>query len=220
MSRVLVWGGGGHGKVVADLVRSVGWSVTGYVDADPEKLGREVEPGGARVTLIQEEFEAEVRRSGRLPGEIDVVVLALGDNNARYRAFVLLEGVEFPAVAHPSAVISPSAVIAEGTVVFPRVVVNAAARVGRAAILNSGAIVEHDCVLADGVHVSPGAVVAGGARVGSRSWIGAGAVVLPGVVVGDGVVVGAGAVVLRDVPDGQTVAGVPARRVDTHQGRT
>jgi acetyltransferase-like isoleucine patch superfamily enzyme len=41
--------------------------------------------------------------------------------------------------------------------------------------------------------------------------IGSGAVLLAGVTVGAGARVGAGAVVTRDVPDGATVAGVPAR---------
>ncbi len=30
--RVLIWGGGGHGKVVADVVRAAGCMVAGYVE--------------------------------------------------------------------------------------------------------------------------------------------------------------------------------------------
>lgn len=40
-----------------------------------------------------------------------------------------------------------------------------------------------------------------------------GVVVLPGVTIGEGAVVAAGAVVTRDVPDGETWGGVPARRI-------
>ena len=47
--------------------------------------------------------------------------------------------------------------------------------------------------------------------IGRNVWIGGGALILPGITVGDDAIVGAGSVVTRDVPDGGTVAGNPAR---------
>jgi acetyltransferase-like isoleucine patch superfamily enzyme len=43
--------------------------------------------------------------------------------------------------------------------------------------------------------------------------LGTGSVILPGLTIGVGAIVGAGAVVTRDVPDGVTVAGNPARQI-------
>jgi maltose O-acetyltransferase len=48
-------------------------------------------------------------------------------------------------------------------------------------------------------------------RIGRNVWIGAGAIILPGVKIGDDALVGAGSVVTRDVPEGVTVFGNPAR---------
>ncbi len=47
--------------------------------------------------------------------------------------------------------------------------------------------------------------------IGRNTWIGGGAIILPGVSIGDDAVVGAGSIVTRDVPDGATVMGNPAR---------
>jgi hypothetical protein len=46
--------------------------------------------------------------------------------------------------------------------------------------------------------------------IGDRAMIGAGTVVLPGVRIGDDASVGANSVIARDVPEGASVAGVPA----------
>lgn len=51
----------------------------------------------------------------------------------------------------------------------------------------------------------------GKVKIGNRVFVGAGSIILPGVTIGDNVVVGAGSVVTRDIPDGQVVAGNPAR---------
>jgi serine acetyltransferase len=59
--------------------------------------------------------------------------------------------------------------------------------------------------LGDYAKLSPNAALGGAVTVGARTP-------------GSGVTVGAGAVVLRDVPDGITVVGVPARRLERRGG--
>ncbi|GAA0197948.1 acyltransferase [Haladaptatus pallidirubidus] len=55
----------------------------------------------------------------------------------------------------------------------------------------------------------------GEVRIGERAMIGAGAVILPGVEIGAGAQVAANSLVTRDVPPGETVAGVPAKAMSS-----
>lgn len=48
-------------------------------------------------------------------------------------------------------------------------------------------------------------------HIGRNVWIGAGALILPGVTIGDDAIIGAGSVVTRNVPQGATAFGNPAR---------
>jgi acetyltransferase-like isoleucine patch superfamily enzyme len=56
--------------------------------------------------------------------------------------------------------------------------------------------------------------------VEDRASLGSGAVILAGIRIGKGALVGAGAVVTRDVPDGATVAGNPARLMKARVARS
>ena len=56
--------------------------------------------------------------------------------------------------------------------------------------------------------------------IGDDAWIGANACILRGVNIGKGAIVGAGAIVARDVPDGCTVVGNPARIIRTSDACT
>ena len=211
--RFFVWGGGGHGKVVADLVRAAGHRVVGFVDRDPAKQGGIVEAGGAQVVAGEDELIELLEGGGTLPGGAEAIALAVGDSAARARCLRAAASIDLPALVHPAAVVSPSARFDRATVVMAGAVVNADARAADAVIVNTGAVVEHDTRLGRACHVAPGAVLAGGVTVGERAWIGAGATVIEGVSVGADAIVGAGAVVIRDVPDGRTVVGVPARAI-------
>ena len=204
MSKLLIWGAGGHAKVVLDIARATGrYEDFAILDdgrsAGSDLCGYPVVGGAEALPSVLAGFEA--------------VVIAIGDNAARARCYLraLELGFSAPALVHPSSVLSPSAEVGSGSVVMPLCVLNAYARVAANVIINTGAILEHDCEVGNHAHISPRAVLAGGARVGEYAHVGAGAILLPGTTVGPRAVVGAGAVVIDDVSEDTTVVGVPAR---------
>lgn len=51
--------------------------------------------------------------------------------------------------------------------------------------------------------------------IGDNVWLGANVIILPGITIGNNVVIGAGSVVTKPIPDNVTVAGNPARILNT-----
>jgi sugar O-acyltransferase (sialic acid O-acetyltransferase NeuD family) len=205
MSVIWILGSGGHAAVVVDLVEALGsHRIGGLSDPDPARWGKEVL---GHLVVGPDERVLELADAS------DRFVAALGAGSLRARVFAAACAriAACDVLVHPRATVARSAALGNGTCVFANAVVNPRGSVGVDCIVNTGAIVEHDCVVGDHAHVAPGSVLAGGAQVGEGSLVGARAVVLPGVTVGRWCTVGAGAVVTRDVPDGATVRGVPAR---------
>lgn len=211
MPTLLLLGGGGHCKVVADVARACGYTIIGGVDVDPSKMHTQIEPGGTRVTMSQDDLFAHIDAQQALPQGVDALALCVGNNAIRQRIMQRLQPQWLPRLVHPTAIISQSATLGHATVVLPYVIVNAHASVGAGVILNTRCTIEHDCVVGDAVHVSPSATLCGDVHVGEVSWIGAGSVTIQGRRIGHHAMVGAGSTVIHDVPDHTTVVGSPAR---------
>lgn len=195
---ILVYGGGGHGKSLVELIQAVGtYNVIGFVD-DAKQPGDQVLGlpilGGSDI--LQKLYQEGVRLAANAVGGI-------GDIRARVEIFHRLREANFscPILTHPSAVIEPSASLSGGVQVFPNAYVGSQANLGYGVIVNTGAIVSHDCVLADYVNISPGSILAGGVRIGERTLVGMGVTVNLQVTIGAGARIGNGATVKSDVPE-------------------
>lgn len=200
-----VIGYSGHAYVVIEAASQAGLSIVYYADV------KEVKNNPYQLIYLGNESDADFKGNA-MP--IDFI-LGIGDNKLRRKIAekVLSLNRQILTVIHPSTQISQTAVIGTGTFISSGVAINALSQIGRFCVLNTSCIVEHECVLGDAVHIAPSAVLAGNVIVGENTFVGANAVVKQGVKIGRNVIIGAGSVVIRDIEDGATYAGNPARRI-------
>ena len=197
-------GGGGHARMVADILQCLGRPVRGYLA--PRDDG-ELLPGipwlGGDEALEGMDPQAVVLVNG---------VGSTGDTRLRRKLFEAAseKGFRFADIVHPGATLSAAAAHGAGLQLLPGAIVNRGTRLGDNVLVNSRALVEHDCRIGSHAHIASGAVICGGCTIGEDVHVGAGAVLIQGLNIGNGAIIAAGAVVTRDVKPLTLVAGVPA----------
>jgi len=194
---LLIYGGGGHGKSILELVQALGtYPVEGFIDdrltPGSHILGTPV-LGGAEV--LEELASKGIRLAVNAVGGI-------GDLETRVKIFQVLKdvGFDFPVLIHPTATVEPSAHLSPGTQILPHAYVGTQARVGFGVIVNSGAIVSHDCQVGDYSGLAPGAMLAGEVQIGKYVQVGMGVTINLGLSIGEGSLLGNSAVIKQDVP--------------------
>ncbi|MEW5767138.1 MAG: acetyltransferase [bacterium] len=208
MEKIIIIGGGGHARVLIELIRLSGqYEIVGILDSQ-FKVGSSV--SGISV-LGNDDLLPQLYAKG-----IKNACIAVGsirDNSQRKMLYEKVKEASFsvPILIHPRAIISEDIQVSEGVQIMAGAIVQADCSIGENTIINTGAIVEHDCNIGWHVHLCPGVVISGGVSIGDSAFIGAGATVIQGVKIGRKAIIAAGSVVVNDVADGITVKGVPAK---------
>jgi sugar O-acyltransferase (sialic acid O-acetyltransferase NeuD family) len=202
MSKLLILGAGGHGKVIADIALMSGrWKQIAFLD-DREELEEVI---GIPVIGRLNDYMSFIE-------EFQHAFVAIGNNKLRIEWIDRLSkaGFNTPAIIHPFSFVSKTSNIGEGTVVMVGAVINANTNIGRGCIINTSSSIDHDCTLEDGVHISPGAHIGGTVNIGKCAWVCIGSSVVNNITIGKNAIIAAGAVVTKNIPDNVMVAGVPA----------
>ncbi|MFH1422154.1 MAG: acetyltransferase [Planctomycetota bacterium] len=211
-SDIVIIGTGRHADVVFGILNEFGENkrVLGFINADNEKKPQNnivsCSPLLGNMTNISELKDLGAK----------FFHVACGDNKVRKELFTLAaeSGLTPLTVIHPKAFISRSASIDTGSCICMGAIIGIKVLIHSGVIVNTGAIIDHDCCVGAFSHIAPGVTIAGSVDIGVCTFVATGARIVNNVKIGNNVIIGAGSVVLSDVPDAQTVAGVPAKSIN------
>lgn len=151
---------------------------------------------------------------GKYMGEESVeFVIAVGEPSARK---LLLErvtsaGYTLTTLIDESAIVSETAKISRGCVISAGAVVSSNVILEENCFVMFHSIIGHDAHVKGNCVICPKATVGGNSVVGEQCFIGLASSMKQEVKIGDKVIVGMGSMLFKDVEDGSTVLGNPAR---------
>ena len=207
MKKLWMYGAGGHAKVIYEIIEScTDFEVVGFFDDNEQRSGENFL--GYRLITDISSLKQQNKNKG-----ISKIFLSLGDNVTREKIAGKLQGFEFPIIIHSNVVLARDVKIGCGTVVMPGVVIEPGAIIGEHCIINNGSIIGHGSRIADFCHISGNAVISGEVVVGKSTLVAIGACITPQVKIGEQCIIGAGAVISRNISNGATMLGNPARNM-------
>jgi sugar O-acyltransferase (sialic acid O-acetyltransferase NeuD family) len=201
---LIIYGAGGHGRVVLDIALASQLDVSWVLDDSPKYS-----------SLFGVPLARPDESHWRPTSGLWHFIIAVGRNSVRANLYQKLRGLGGTPInlIHPKAVLTERCQLDSGIAIMAGVVVNSGARIGHNVVLNTSSSVDHDCLVADHAQLCPGVHLGGNVTVGELTMVGTGASVIPGVCIGSRCEIGAGAVVTRDIPDNSLAVGVPAKVV-------
>lgn len=135
----LIYGFGGHGKVIAEAIISKTGSTVGVFDDQPIENLEKINYLGPYDSKI----------FSNIP-----IIIGIGNNKVRKKISKFIKH-DFFSFIHPSAQVAESVQIRKGSVILQNAVIQANTIIGNHVIVNMGSMVDHDNTIGDFVHVSP-----------------------------------------------------------------
>jgi sugar O-acyltransferase (sialic acid O-acetyltransferase NeuD family) len=204
MKKILIFGAGGFGKEILDVLLSTpiySGSEVLFID-DSVPINTSIEN---TIVLGDSSFLKEATNAS--------VSIAIGNPRTRriLTQKVIESNIPFVTIIDHTVQLRHNTKVGTGTILCANTILSVNANIGEHNVVNIGATIGHDVTTGSYTVISPGAIILGEVSIGEGVEIGAGAIIHPQVKIGNWCKIAMGAVVYKDVPDNAIVSGNPAR---------
>ena len=215
MKDIAVFGAGGFGREVANLIRKINeasdmpvWNFIGFFDDTPSKQNTQNDYGkvlGDIHTLNEWNDEISIAIGIGSPYALKLVSSRISNPN-----------VDFPNLIDPTVLIADNNnySMGKGNIFTSRCTISIAVKIGDFNIFNNGTVLGHDDIIGNYNSFMPNVNISGGVTIGDCNFFGVKSTVLQYLKVGNNVKVGANSLMMRNSKDGVLYLGVPAKKMD------
>jgi len=151
MTDWVIYGGGGHAKVIGDAVKLSGDRLITYFDDNKDLSSINCIP----VFPYHESIEQQAN-----------MIIGIGNNEVRRNISKYIVH-DFGTVIHPKAIVADDVIIGEGSVVLAGAVIQSGATIGKHVVINANVTIDHDVVIEDFCSIYPNSYIGGGAKIGA-----------------------------------------------------
>lgn len=175
MKNLILVGGGGFCKSVADVVEDAGYNILGILDKH-EEVGKQLLH--YEVIGTDEDIPSYVGKASFV-----ITVGHIKDNTIRKKIQKKIKhaGGDIATIIAKDAYVSPYAKVGEGSLIMHKAMVGADVEIGECTIINTLCNISHDAKIGNFCHVSTCASVNGNCFVADDTFVGSQSVVNQGV---------------------------------------
>lgn len=209
MKNLLIIGASGFGiDVFQFAMQSIGYltefQFKGFLDIDKNALSHL--PNLPQVLCSEDEYIIQ---------DDDVFVCSIGNVILKKRIIDKMKkrGAKFATLIHNNATVMHGSTIGEGSILLKNSFIGSNAKIGEHTLIQLSTIIGHDCEIGDFCRIDCNVVCVGGVKVKNNVTIHTSSVINHKVTIDKNATVGACSFVIRNVKEGITVFGVPAREI-------
>lgn len=208
MKELVIIGAGGMGRSVYDLaLESKGYSdkfiIKGFIDDDLTALDS------------YDNYPPLLGKIGDYePKENEFFISSIGGKSRVICCDIILKkGGRFFNLIHTTARIGTNVKMGTGNLIGAHVSIGADAEIGSYNMIQSYSVIGHDAIISNYVRIDTHVVCVGGVKVLDNATIHTNSVINHNVRIKSGATVGAQSFVIRNVSEGSTVFGSPAKKI-------